>query len=42
MSFIGEKKIIKRKEKFENLVDTTYTITVVVVEVDFVDDVVHW
>jgi hypothetical protein len=36
--------LVKKKEKilFESPVNTTYTITIVVVEVDFVDDVIHW
>jgi hypothetical protein len=33
---------VKKKILFENPVDTTYTITITVVEVNFVDDVIHW
>jgi hypothetical protein len=32
----------KKKILFESLVDATYTITVVVVKANFVDDVIHW
>jgi hypothetical protein len=37
------KKKKKKKLLFENpVVDVTHTIIVAVVEVDFVDDVIHW